>query len=89
VDYRPWTDSQHTKHHRRVSPRPHPVRRQLGRHVRDLRTAKGWSQEEFADLCGLDRSYVSGIERGVRNISVLSLAKVAKALGVTPASLLG
>jgi transcriptional regulator with XRE-family HTH domain len=72
-----------------VPPRPRPILRQLGRRVCDLRTAKGWSQEQFADLCGLDRSYVSGIERGVRNISVLSLAKVAKALGVTPASLLG
>ena len=83
-------DSQSSSEHdRRVPPRPHPVLRQLGRRVRELRTAKGWSQEQFADLCGLDRSYMSGIERGVRNISVLSLAKVAKALGVTPASLLG
>lgn len=46
--------------------------------VRELRKERGWSQEEFADRCGLYRNYVSGIERGVRNptlevISVLAL----------------
>jgi len=49
---------------------------------------RGWSQERLADEAGVDRSYMSGIERGVRNISILTLAKVALALGVSPSSLL-
>lgn len=59
-----------------------PFLKKLGTRIRRLRERKGWSQEEFADLARLDRSYMSGIERGVRNLSVLNLVKVAKALGV-------
>jgi transcriptional regulator with XRE-family HTH domain len=59
----------------------HPTLRALGSRVRVLRQAKGWSQEELADQAGVDRSYMSGIERGVRNTSVLKLAAIAKALG--------
>ena len=61
---------------------PHPILRQLGRRIRDLRAAKGWSQEYLAEEAGIDRSYMSGVERGVRNVSVLNLARIAKALGV-------
>lgn len=46
------------------------------------------SQEELADAAGLDRSYMSGVERGVRNLTVLKLAAVAKALAVEPARLI-
>ena len=60
----------------------HPVLKTIGSTVRRLRESHGWSQEEFADRAKLDRSYMSGIERGVRNVSVLTLHKVAKALGV-------
>jgi transcriptional regulator with XRE-family HTH domain len=60
----------------------HPFLRKLGNRIRRLRERKGLSQEAFADLARLDRSYMSGIERGVRNFSVLNLAKIAKALGV-------
>jgi transcriptional regulator with XRE-family HTH domain len=66
---------------------PHPVLRALGRRIRVLRTRKGWSQETFADEARIDRSYASGIERGVRNFSVLTLFKIARALGVPTASL--
>jgi transcriptional regulator with XRE-family HTH domain len=62
--------------------------RALGMRVRELRAAKGWSQEQLADEARIDRSYMSGIERGVRNPTVLSLARVAGALGVTLADLL-
>jgi transcriptional regulator with XRE-family HTH domain len=41
------------------------------------------SQEEFADLCGLDRTYVGGIERGERNVALVNLEKLAKALKVS------
>ncbi len=37
------------------------------------------SQEQFADMCGLDRTYVGGIERGERNVSLINLEKIAKA----------
>ena len=65
----------------------HPLLKRLGARIRRLRDAKGWSQEELADKARVDRSYMSGIERGVRNVSVLSLAKVAKALGASLESL--
>jgi transcriptional regulator with XRE-family HTH domain len=63
------------------------IRRQLGRHVQRLRNEKGWSQEEFADKAGLHRTYVSGVERGVRNPTITIVAKLAGALGVQPADL--
>lgn len=50
--------------------------------MRNLRVAKGLSQEEFAARCGLDRTYVSGVERGKRNISLRNIELVAQALGV-------
>lgn len=66
---------------------PHPFLKKLGTRVRTLRESKGLSQEALADLARLDRSYMSGIERGVRNVSVLNVAKVARALGVPVTSL--
>lgn len=60
----------------------HPLLRKVGERVRQVRADKGLSQEALADLAGIDRSYMSGIERGVRNTSLLKLAAVAKALGV-------
>ena len=52
----------------------------FGERVRKLRKECGWSQEEFADNCGLDRTYVGGIERGERNLSLVNIARLAKAL---------
>ena len=64
------------------------IRRQLARNLKRLRTEKGWSQEELADQAGLHRTYVSGVERGVRNPTIVIVAALAKALGVAPAELL-
>ena len=50
--------------------------------IKRLRVEKSLSQEDLADLAGLDRTYVSGIERGVRNITLKTLDKVLVALGV-------
>ena len=58
------------------------VRVRVGRALRWHRLAKGLSQEEFADLCGLDRTYVSGIERGLRNPTVVVLERMAAVLGI-------
>lgn len=54
--------------------------RQFGLRLRQLREKRALSQEAFADLCDLDRTYVSGIERGKRNPSLRNLAKIAAAL---------
>jgi len=64
-------------------------RRAFGRRVRDLRKEKGWrSQEAFAHHIGLDRTYVSGVERGVRNPTLDVMVKIAQGLGVRPSELL-
>lgn len=64
------------------------VRRRLGLNLKRLREEQGFSQESFADHCGLHRTYISGIERGVRNPTVVILDKVAKALKVPAGTLL-
>ena len=66
---------------------PHPFLKRLGTRIRELRAARSYSQEAFADRVGVDRSYMSGIERGVRNFSVLNLARIARALGVPVSTL--
>ncbi|MFH1741799.1 MAG: helix-turn-helix transcriptional regulator [bacterium] len=58
------------------------VRHRFGLRLRELRREKGWSQERLALECGLDRTYVGGIERGERNVSLLNIQKLADALGV-------
>ena len=52
----------------------------FGARVRERRTAQGLSQEAFAGKCGLDRTYISGIERGKRNVSLRNIEVIAKAL---------
>ena len=59
------------------------VQRQFGERVRKLRKAKGLSQEALALSCELDRSYIGGVERGERNISVLNIHRIADALGIS------
>ncbi|MDB4308159.1 helix-turn-helix domain-containing protein [Gammaproteobacteria bacterium] len=61
--------------------------RLFGERVREARTALSISQEDLAFRCGLDRTYISGIERGKRNISLLKLVTIAKALEVDPSQL--
>jgi len=64
------------------------VRKLVGRNLRLYRAQAGISQEELAHRAGLDRTYVSGIERGVRNPTVLVLKDLADTVGVSPAALL-
>ena len=52
----------------------------LGTTIRKLRSARGYSQESFADAVGLHRTYMGGIERGERNVGVVNLARIAWAL---------
>lgn len=71
-----------------MSKAPPLLLKAVGRQIRAARTAKGWSQEHLAAEAGIDRSYMSGIERGARNISLLKLASIAKVLDVPLRSLL-
>ena len=64
------------------------IRRRVGLNLRHYREKLGLSQEAFAFECGLHRTYVSGVERGVRNPTVVVLAKLAKGLGVAPEKLI-
>jgi transcriptional regulator with XRE-family HTH domain len=59
------------------------ILQRFGQRVRELRRAQGLSQEAFADRCGLDRTYISGIERGNRNVALRNVALIAKALCVS------
>ena len=59
----------------------------FGTRVRELRKLRGWSQEEFALSIGLDRSYVGGVERGERNVSLENICLIATALGIPTSSL--
>lgn len=60
----------------------------FGQKIRRLRARKGLSQEAFASSCGLDRTYVGGVERGERNVSLKNILRISEALGVAPAELL-
>ena len=55
----------------------------LGRNLRKAREKRGWSQEEFAFRCGVHRTYVGSVERGEYNVTILTLRKFTKALGVS------
>jgi transcriptional regulator with XRE-family HTH domain len=59
------------------------ILQQFGQRVRELRSKQGFSQEAFADRCDLDRTYISGIERGIRNVSLRNIEVIAKTLGIT------
>lgn len=63
------------------------VQVRFGLRVRQLRKKAGLSQEAFADRCGLDRTYMSGIERGKRNVSLRNIDILAKALDLSVSEL--
>ena len=62
--------------------------RAFGDRVRAVRRDRGWSQERFAELCGLHRTYIGSVERGERNVSLLNIWAISEALGVRPGQLL-
>jgi len=59
----------------------------VGKRIREIRNQRGISQEELADLASLDRTYITSVERGKRNISIVNLEKLANALEVSLAVL--
>lgn len=66
---------------------PAAVKRSLALRVRELRRAKGWSQEALAEGADMHRTYLAGIERSLRNPSLENLVKLANALGLSLAEL--
>lgn len=60
----------------------------FGLRVRTRREALDWSQDKLAEQAGLHRTYISGLERGERNVSVLNILRLARALQTTPGELL-
>lgn len=64
------------------------IKDKFGKSVRELRSQKGWSQEEFARKCDLHRTYIGSVERGERNISLENIEKIANTLDVTMDELL-
>lgn len=59
--------------------------KQIGNNIRMLRKQRHYSKEGFADAVGLHRTYMGGVERGERNLSVLNLLKIIRKLEVAPA----
>ncbi|MBI1292374.1 helix-turn-helix domain-containing protein [bacterium] len=64
------------------------IRRRLAKNLIRLRGERGWSQEDLADAAELHRTYVSGIERSVRNPTIVIIERLAKALRVSASELL-
>ena len=60
----------------------------FGNRLRELRHERGLSQEALAHICELDRTYIGGVERGERNISLLNILRIARALEITPSELM-
>jgi transcriptional regulator with XRE-family HTH domain len=65
-----------------------PLLLAFGAAIRRLRRDRGLSQEAFADLVGMNRTYVGDAERGERNVCLVNLGRIAGALGITLSSLL-
>jgi transcriptional regulator with XRE-family HTH domain len=60
----------------------------FGNHIRALRAARNWSQEEFADKCGINRSHMGEIERGEVKVNLRTLKKIARGFDMTLSQLL-
>jgi transcriptional regulator with XRE-family HTH domain len=64
------------------------AQQKLGKKLKQIRTERGLTQEKLGEMTRLDRTYISGIERGVRNPSIRNLEKIAKALSIKTSSLI-
>jgi transcriptional regulator with XRE-family HTH domain len=71
-----------------MSKDPDGILKRFGQRIRTLRQQAGYSQAGFAGECGLDRTYVGGIERGERNVALRNVARIADALGRSLSQLL-
>lgn len=64
-----------------------PLLAKFGHHLRELRLKRGLSQEQLGMIADLDRTYISGIERGVRNVSLTNIFRIANGLDIPAAEL--
>ena len=64
------------------------LQKAFGARLRQVRKQKGFSQESLALACGLDRTYIGGVERGERNISLVNIHKIAAAIGISAKDIL-
>ena len=64
------------------------LQRIVGKNLRAYRQAKGFSQEAFAELVGMHRTYIGGVERGERNLTLATVERYAEAIGLDPLDLL-
>jgi transcriptional regulator with XRE-family HTH domain len=64
------------------------IKKLVGLNLRHMREKKGWSQDRLSEETGMHRTYISGIERGVRNPTIEVIHRLSTALHVEPASLL-
>ena len=71
-----------------MAKRKDPFLRTLGARVRICREKRRWTQEDLAERSELDRSYIAGIEAGLRNPSIKAMSKIARGLGLTLSALL-
>ncbi|WP_243549987.1 helix-turn-helix domain-containing protein [Priestia megaterium] len=62
------------------------IKKLFGNTARKLRTKKGFSQEVLAEKTGLHRTYISDVEQGVRNLSLINIIKFCNALEISPAN---
>lgn len=69
--------------------RQHPALIALGNAIRCVRKQQGVSQEKLALMAGIDRSYIGRVERGDNNVAILTLQKIAQALGISLSDLMG
>lgn len=60
------------------------IKAQVGSRIKELRTQNKMSQETFASMVGIDRTYLASVEKGKRNISIVNLYKIWKGLKITP-----
>jgi transcriptional regulator with XRE-family HTH domain len=67
----------------------HNIQARFGSAIRDRRIELAWSQDDLAGQCGLKRTYLSDVERGERNVSLVNVFRLAKALGVGVTDLMG
>lgn len=81
MTHRPWSDKQRSTMLSGME-NTKDIAVRFGQRVKTLRLQLGLSQEAFADKCGLDRTYISGIERGVRNPTLEVIAVIADGLGI-------
>jgi transcriptional regulator with XRE-family HTH domain len=64
------------------------LQKKIGSRIRGLRSKRGWSQEEFADICGIHRGHMGQIERGEKDVTISTLQKLSKGLDMTVSALL-